>query len=375
MSDRTDVVRIGGAGPAGLAAAITLARAGRRVVVHEAHPTVGHRFGRDLQGLENWTSELDVLDEWRELGLATDFARLPCSSGTVFDARGRAYPVKTSVPLFYMIERGPAPWSLDSALLAQARLLGVEVRFRSRLDRLDGPGVLAVGPRAADVIAVGYHFDTTMPEGFWVICDDALAPQGYAYLLVMGKRGTLKSCMFRGFKQEQLYVRRTLEAFQRLVGPEIHNPQPHGGAGNFRLPVTARSGSHAVAGEQAGFQDALWGFGIRLAIRSGVLAARSLIEGSDYDTLWRREIGPLIEASMVDRALYGLFGNRGYGVLLRYQARGDAWKLLRRHYGPSRFKRVLAPWAMRRYRSVRRDASCDHVECDCVWCRCGGVPA
>ncbi|BAU49820.1 FAD-dependent pyridine nucleotide-disulfide oxidoreductase [Sulfurifustis variabilis] len=371
----TDTIQIAGAGPAGLAAAITFARAGRKVVVHEAHPTVGYRFGCDLQGVENWTSETDALDEWRQLGLATDFARLPCRNGTAFDARGRAYPVESRAPLFYMIERGPAPWSLDSALLAQAQLLGVEVRFRSRLDRLDGPGVLAVGPRAADAIAVGYHFDTTMPEGFWVICDDALAPKGYAYLLVLGKRGTVKSCMYSGFKEEQLYVRRTVEAFRRLIGLEMRNPQPHGGVGNFRLPVTARSGLHVVAGEQAGFQDVLWGFGIRLAVRSGVLAARSLIEGSDYDASWRREIGPLVEASIVDRALYGLVGNRSYGLLLRYQARGDAREFLRRHYGPSRLKRALVPWAKRRYRSERRDASCDHVECGCIWCRCGDAAA
>lgn len=375
MSNITEAVQIAGAGPAGLAAAITLARAGRKVVVHEAHPTVGYRFGRDLQGLENWTSETDVLDEWHELGLATDFARLSCSRGTAFDARGRAHSITSSSPLFYMVERGPAPWSLDSALLAQAQMSGVEVRFRSRLARLDGPGLLAVGPRAADAIAVGYHFDTTLPEGFWVICDDALAPKGYAYLLVMGRRGTVKSCMFSGFKQEQLHVRRAVEAFRHLVGLEMQNLQPHGGVGNFRLPVTGRSGPHVVAGEQAGFQDALWGFGIRLAVRSGVLAARSLIDGCDYDASWRREIGPLVEASIVDRAIYGLLGNRGYGLLLRCQARGDAREFLRRHYGPSRLKRLLVPWARRRYRSARRDASCDHVECSCIWCRCGGVAA
>lgn len=46
-------INIVGAGPAGLAAAITLARAGRAVIVHEAQAEVGYRFQRDLQGLEN----------------------------------------------------------------------------------------------------------------------------------------------------------------------------------------------------------------------------------------------------------------------------------------------------------------------------------
>ena len=76
-----DIITIAGAGPAGLAAAITLARAGRRVVVHEARNEVGARFGGDLQGLENWTSRDDVLEDLRQLGITTGFEALPCRRG------------------------------------------------------------------------------------------------------------------------------------------------------------------------------------------------------------------------------------------------------------------------------------------------------
>lgn len=366
-----EIIRIAGAGPAGLVTAITLARAGRHVQVHEVHPTVGYRFQRDLQGLENWTTEEDVLDSLRRLGLTTDFTALPCREGTVFDAWGRAYAVRSQAPLFYMVERGPGPGSLDSALLAQAQGLGVEVRFDSRLDQLDGPGVLALGPRTADAIAVGYHFDTSMRDGFWVICDDALAPKGYAYLLAMNGRGTVKSCMFTGFKQEQIHVQRTLETFERLVDLKMENARPHGGVGNFRIPDSAVSGFHPVAGEQAGFQDTLWGFGMRFAIVSGVLAARGLLEGTDYDALWRSEFGPWLRASLINRALYERLGNNGYRWALRRQARtDDARRLFHRLYRPAWYKWPLLPWARARYRSRRHDASCDHVDCTCVWCRC-----
>src|SRR3990170_4465697 len=286
------LITIAGAGPAGLAAAVTLARAGRRVVVHEARNEVGARFGGDLQGLENWTSRHDVLEDLRQLGISTGFEVLPCRRGEAYDAWERSYPVCSAAPLFYMVERGPGPGTLDAALLQQARSLGVEVRFNSRLERLPGPGILAIGPRAADAIAVGYHFDTDMADGFWFICNDELAPEGYAYLLVMRGRGTVKSCMFSGFKQEKLYVERTVDAFQRLAGLRMKQPQAHGGVGNFRLPLTALSGSHPVAGEQAGFQDTLFGFGMGFAIRSGVLGARSLLEEGGYDGLWRRDLRP-----------------------------------------------------------------------------------
>ena len=347
-------IQIAGAGPAGLAAAITLARAGREVVVHEAGREVGHRFRRDLQGLENWTVEQDVIAELEALGLSTAFNKMACTQGIVYDPRGRARAVQSEAAIFYLIERGPGPGSLDKALLEQALALGVTVRFGSRLERLEAPGVLAAGPKAADVIAVGYHFDTGMPDGFWVICDDALAPQGYAYLLVMHGKGTVKSCMFSGFKSERLYVERTVEAFRRLAGLEMRDPRPHGGIGNFHVPASAQAGEGPVVGEAAGFQDALWGFGMRFAMRSGVLAARALIEGKDYDVLWQRELRPWLRTSIVNRALYGTLGNRGYSWLLRRASSTDARGFLRRLYRPSWLKLALEPWARMRHRSRRQ---------------------
>ena len=183
-SSSHEAFRIVGAGPAGLAAAITLARAGRRVVVHEAAAEVGSRFQGDHQGLENWTTEKDVLDDLRERGIACNFAATPCREGVAFDAWETRYEIRSDWPLFYLIERGPGSGTLDSALLAQAQKLGVEVRFNSRVRQIEGPGILGAGPRAADAIAVGLHFETSMPGGWWVICDDDLAPQGYAQRIV-----------------------------------------------------------------------------------------------------------------------------------------------------------------------------------------------
>lgn len=351
-----DQIEIAGAGPAGLVAAIQLARAGRAVVVHEAYKEVGYRFGsqyQDFQGLENWTTEQDALAWLEQQGLTTDFAYLPCYKGIAYDYKQREYHIKSEQPLFYMLERGPGPNTLDSALLKQAQSLGVEVRFNSRLKSITGQGIMAGGPKAADAISAGYHFKTDMEDGYWVICDDEVAPKGYAYLLVMSGIGTVKSCLFEDFKNKKQYVERTVAAFENLVGLEMQDPQFHGGIGNFHVPETAYDGQYPIVGEQAGFQDTLWGFGMRLVIASGQLAARSLLTGENYDDLWKTQLKPQMDASVINRCIFSVLGNCGYGCFLHKQSLGYAQASLGREYRLSRRKRLLQPWAKRRYRSQR----------------------
>jgi len=369
-------VTVVGAGPAGLACAIVLARAGRRVLIHEAHDRVGGRFHGDFQGLENWSSAEDVLDGLATRGVGPRFDHHPVHAGIVFDSWGNRYEVASDRPIYYLVRRGSDIGTLDRGLLAQALELGVEIRFNDRVQRADGTAVLAGGPRVADAIAVGYVFDTDMADGNWIAFDDTLAPLGYSYLLIHDGRGTVASCMFSGFKQEAQYVARTVEMFRERVGLSMRDAMPLGGFANFRLPRRAVQGGHLVVGEQGGFQDALAGFGMRYAMHSGVLAARSLIEGAGYPELWRRELLPQMRASVVNRMLFELAGARGRRwVVSRRLARGDVREFLRRIYRVSLLSTLLFPFAHRRYRERLKDPSCDHVKCSCVWCRCGGEQA
>ncbi len=338
-------VQIAGAGIAGLAAAITLARAGHPVVVHEAQAGVGHRFQGDLQGLENWSQPRDVLDELSALGLTTDFIHHPCKQTTVFDAWGKPYRITSDAPLLYLLERGPAPGSLDSALLRQAQSLGVEVKFNSPVKHSTGDRwILATGPRIPYAIAVGYHCECGMENGFWAICDNSLAPKGYAYLAVLNGQATMKSCLFDDFEHQKAYLQRTVSAFKKRLGVQATDLRPHGGMISAFMPSSAHLMGHPVAGEQAGFQDSLWGFGMRIGITSGVLAARSLLDGSDYDREWQEKIAPLMRTSMVNRAIYNVLGNRGMRRYLGYvQRQADTRSMLLRQYRPSLLKRFLFP--------------------------------
>lgn len=363
-------VTVIGAGPAGLACAIALARAGRQVVVREWHNRVASRFHGDFQGLENWSDERDVLDELRQSGIEASFDYQGVSQVTVLDDRRRSYRICGARPLYYLVRRGAADGTLDAALLQQAVAAGAEVRFGDRADQADGLVVLAAGPRVADAIAAGYVFETDMQDGCWAVLDDRLAPLGYAYLLVHGGRGTVASCMFAGFKQQAEHVERTVAYFCEIAGLTMRAPRPFGGFANFRLPRTAVQGSHPVVGEQAGFQDAFAGFGMRYAMRSGVLAARSILEGIDYPTLWRRELLPLLRVGVVNRFMFNVLGRPGRRFLLSRIVASDADTALRRLYSPTLINRLLFPLARFRFRAPLRDRSCDHIDCHCVWCRC-----
>nr|WP_306264832.1 NAD(P)-binding protein [Pararhizobium sp. IMCC3301] len=364
-------ITIVGAGPSGLACAIILARAGRRVTVREWKPDVGHRFNGDFQGLENWSRDADVLDELVGAGIAADFERHAFVSGTVFDPTGRPYQVRGKRPLFYLLRRGAAEGTLDRALLAQAQAAGAKVRFSDRVCDFDGAGVLAAGPRQAGIIAAGHLFATDMDDGAWLALGHAVAPDGYAYLLVQGGRGTVASCMFTGFRDQAKHVAAAVAFFRAHAGLEMRNPRPFGGYGNMRLPITAMQGAHPVIGEHAGFQDALAGFGIRHAIRSGVLAAQSILDSGDYTACWQAELGPWLKAGVVNRLIFNLAGEPGMKLAVGRLARGDVGGLLKRTYGPSALKRLLLPVALRRYRASLADPSCDHSDCACVWCQHG----
>ena len=231
MKNSTKIVVVG-AGPAGLACAIVLARGGRKVVVREWKDRVGHRFHDDFQGLENWTSELDVLEELAAVGIAADFDHHPFDRGTVFDPSARSYVVKGRRPLFYLLRRGSGKGTLDSALLAQARAAGVEVRFGDRVKTFADAGILAAGPREAGVIAAGHVFETDMPDGAWLALGHEIAPGGYAYLLVRDGRGTVASCMFTGFRDQARPVKAAEDFFRAHAGLEMRNARAFGGYGS-----------------------------------------------------------------------------------------------------------------------------------------------
>ena len=66
-------VKILGAGPAGLAAAINLSQNGYNVDIFERNLDVGNNINGNLQGLENWSGDQDVIEEFKKMNIKTNF--------------------------------------------------------------------------------------------------------------------------------------------------------------------------------------------------------------------------------------------------------------------------------------------------------------
>jgi len=357
-----------------MAAAITLARAGWRTELFEKNAAVGGRFHGDFQGLENWSHTDDVLDTFSRWGIELDFWIKPLHEVTFYDDALKAHPVRSRRPLFYLVRRGGNEGSLERGLFQQALDVGVTFHFGARQDRVAGAAIVATGPRFGDAICVGYVFETNLPDGAWCIVSQRVAPRGYSYLLVAESRATLSSCQFTQLPRWKTYLEATVAAFQQLVPFEMKNPRPFSGYGNLYVQRRLQVGQKRYVGEAAGLQDALWGFGMRNALASGVLAAQSVLNGQDYSGSIERELRPLQRASVVNRLLWETLGDRGFAYFIRkFEPPYDARLRLGQATGVHPLKKLLFPlarWKLQQ-RSRYRDTACAHEGCPCVACACG----
>lgn len=352
-------VEILGAGPAGLSAALTVARGGREATIYERQSEVGGRFHGDLQGLENWTGAGDVLDELAAMGIAPTFDYAAIREGAFFDSEGREWTLRSGRPAFYLVRRGVAAGTLDQSLKQQAIAAGATIRLREAPERLPEPCIRTPGPDRCDALDVGYVFETDMADGVFAALSERLAPKGYAYLLVCRGWGTVAACLFEDYGNAREYRERAREFFERKAGLRMSRARAFGGTGNVRTRPLVRDGDTLYAGEAAGLQDALWGFGMRYALVSGHMAGRALLAGkpAQYERSIRGRFLGGIRSSVVNRYFYERLGDRGYARLLRKIARAaDARDSLRRFYAPRLWKTVCFPFARIAVESARRRA-------------------
>ncbi|HXH90864.1 MAG TPA: NAD(P)-binding protein, partial [Thermoanaerobaculia bacterium] len=371
------LIRIAGAGPSGLAAAIALARAGRNVEVHEAKRDVGTRFIGDLQIIEGASESEPVPDFLDRLGIERNFYFRAANWATFYDHRNKGRVIRSDKPYGWFIHRGAEEGTLDRGLLAQAQAAGAKVIFNSRLSP-DQADIVATGPASPDGLAkemtwrMGENVDRTLqsgnvgrtlqsdaaesrtgesdlrkpipPELIDVYFNHKLAPGGYSYLFILDGIATFGCAIVADFKRIDSYFDHSLAAAKRLHNLEIPADARTGYSYmNFHLKQQSTSNGSRFVGEAAGFQDYLFGLGIRYALTSGSLAARSILEERDYDELWRHELGTKQETSLVNRFLYESGGNFGLSMFVRQASRAkDFHRYLSGWHRSSWWKKMLS---------------------------------
>ena len=328
-----DVVVVG-AGPAGSAAAIHLARAGRHVVVIDRATFPRDKCCGDgltagaLRSLERLGLQRPRIDSWQ-----------PVEDVVVRSPSGRevVFPLPRGQGLFAAVARRA---ELDAELVRLARAAGATVLEATPLESVriladgvevngditaghavgaDGmwsplrkalgavaPGYLGewhafrqyfagVGPRAARELAVWFEPD--------------LLP-GYAWSFPLpGGRANVGFGIQRDGAPTKTMKARWPELLQRphireFLGPDARPESPHKAwpipARVGRLPLTAAAGRALFVGDAAAVTDPMTGEGIGQALLTGELAARAILGGGGYEASVRRE---LVADDRLSRAL------------------------------------------------------------------------
>ena len=345
MKDRIDIL---GAGLSGLAAATILAKAGKEVHVHEIRKDSGARFDGDFQGIENWTSEIDFFDEMKSWGLDPDEFK-----SNSFDIIDLIHPDDvitnpvTNGTAFRVVERGTDEHCIDQGFKRMAISAGAKIHYQTRVKPEDCD-IIAAGPKDSSALAFGEIFHTDHPNHVSFQLNDKLAPGAYSYLIIIDGIGLICTCLWRKQKKSGRYLNETIAWYESHYELNRIPIKRVGGKGDFSLPQKYTHGNKIYVGEAGGLQDFMWGFGMRYAITSGVLAAQSILDECDYETEVRKRLVPLIKTSAINRFLMNRVGDRGFKFVANYWMRdqrknGDGLRFMKWVYQPGIFRKSLWP--------------------------------
>ena len=353
--NKRKTLKILGAGPSGLAAAIILAKAGYNVEVYEKNDDVGKKYFGDLQGLENWTDHEDVIDIFKKAGIEINFDCNPVKEITFTDGN-KKQERDFGKPIFYLVKRGCFEGSFDYGLKKQALKQGVRFHFKSSIPENEAD-IVATGSLSNNIFAVdkGIIFKTKLPDTAIVLLDNKAAYKGYSYLLITKGYGCMCSMVVEDFNRLNDCFEETKKIFLNMFDFDLSEPVPIGGVGCFTLKNRFMRNNTLFVGESAGLQDFFAGFGIRKAIVSGCLAARSIIENKDYGTLAKACFDRKQKAGFVIRFLWEKVNRHDYSfVLNKVKTSQDIFGFLYSYHNFNLIEKLIYPIALVSMKIKRR---------------------
>jgi flavin-dependent dehydrogenase len=305
-----------GAGLSGLAAATTLAKAGIEVHVHDIREDSGKRFDGDFQALENWSMDTDFFDQLREWGFDPDEFK-----STEFSIIDLIHPddeiSKTHTPgiAYRIVERGTSEHTIDQGFKRMAINAGANLHYKSRVKEEDC-NIISCGPKGTSAVAYGEIFHTEHPNHVAFQLNDKLAPGAYSYLIIIDGVGLICTCLWRKQKGSERFLNETIAWYKKKY-PDIDMiPLKRvGGKGDFTINKRYKQDGRYYVGESGGLQDFMWGFGMRMAVWSGHLAAKDILGQCDYEKEVRKQLMPYVRTSLANRFLMNRVGNRTFKTM------------------------------------------------------------
>ena len=340
-------IHIMGAGLSGLAAGTILAKAGREVHIHDIRKDSGSRFDGDFQGLENWSFETDFFEQLKEWGLESSEFK-----ATEFHVIDLIHPddvitqPKSDRIAFRVVERGTSEHTIDQGLKRQALSAGAKIHYNSRVKEEDCT-IIACGPKGTSAVAYGEIFHTDHPNIVSFQLNDKLAPGAYSYLIIIDGVGLICTCLWRKQRKTDRFLNETIVWYEKNYPNLNRKPIKRvGGKGDFTINRNYKQDGRYYVGESGGLQDFMWGFGMRMAVWSGVLAAKDILGECDYEVEVRKQLMPYVRTSVANRWLMNRVGDRAFKIMcnswMRSQKRhSDGLIWIGKLFRPTIFKRIL----------------------------------
>jgi flavin-dependent dehydrogenase len=186
------------------------------------------------------------------------------------------------------------------------------------------------------MLAKGIKFTTQRPDAYHMALGSDIAKGFYSYLLIKDGEGTIATVFDnKSVHDSESFLRNTIDYFSEYIDPEdIGSGNKFGGYGYFELRESMYNEDGAMLlGEAGGLQDYLWGFGMRYALQSASLAARSIMTGESYDYLIKANLYQKLKHSKRNRKLFEMLGPLAYPLAYHLFKRSkDLLKLLYKVY-------------------------------------------